>query len=346
MLESAGSFGLAARTRSSDPLPRARSAFGLPNQDRPTRCAGGTTIVWKWRATVGPVSNRSLLGADAIERAVQAAQAAAVRSEVVVTELHEPPDFRAAAELFAGVWGTGPAFAPISPDLLRALRHTANYVAGAWRGKELVGASAGFFANGDGIYKLHSHITGLRPASQRHGVGFALKVHQRAWALQHDLPVITWTFDPLVRRNGFFNLTKLGADATGFYANFYGAMNDRVNADDESDRCEVTWDLRSDRAQAACELLTPEPDFESLLADGAVVALDDDGTGQPRIGRLEGEVRLCWVPPDILNLRATDPRTARAWRHALRATLGASIREGFVASGVTRSGWYVARQTR
>jgi predicted GNAT superfamily acetyltransferase len=248
------------------------------------------------------------------------------------------------AELFADVWGTGAEFAPISPDLLRAFSHTSNYVAGARRGSELVGASVGFVA-GDGSAKLHSHITGIRRSIQATGIGFALKLHQRAWSLEHDLPVVTWTFDPLVRRNAFFNLTKLGAQVSGFYANFYGAMNDQVNAKDESDRCEVTWDLRSARVGAACEGLAAEPEVESLLAEGAVVVLDDDGSGKPRAGRLEGDVRLCWVPADILSLRSTNPQAARAWRLALRDTLGASIQDGFVASAVTRSGWYVVRRS-
>ena len=38
-----------------------------------------------------------------------------------------------------------------------------------------------------------------------------MKLHQRAWAAASGLTWITWTFDPLVRRNAWFNIEVLGA---------------------------------------------------------------------------------------------------------------------------------------
>jgi predicted GNAT superfamily acetyltransferase len=159
--------------------------------------------------------------------------------------------------------------------------------------------------------------------------------------LEHGLTVITWTFDPLIRRNAYFNLTKLGAEAAGYHVNFYGEMGDRLNRGDESDRCEVTWDLTSDRALAASTGSGPDLDLSSLLAAGAVPVLEDGDGRQPVSRPLRGAVRLCWIPADALALRATAPQVARSWRLALRDTLGASIADGFFASGMTRSGWYV-----
>ena len=43
-------------------------------------------------------------------------------------------------------------------------------------------------------------------------------------------------FDPLVRRNARLNLVRLGADVTDYLPDFYGAMDDAVNAGDRSDR--------------------------------------------------------------------------------------------------------------
>ncbi len=57
-------------------------------------------------------------------------------------------------------------------------------------------------------------------------VGFALKVHQRAWALSEGLEEISWTFDPLISRNAHFNLVKLAAEPTSYHRNFYGHMAD------------------------------------------------------------------------------------------------------------------------
>jgi predicted GNAT superfamily acetyltransferase len=47
------------------------------------------------------------------------------------------------------------------------------------------------------------------------------------------------------------------------------------------------------------------------------------------------------VPEDIVALRRSDPTLARAWRRALRETLGDAIQRGYVVVGATRDGWYV-----
>ncbi|STS10865.1 Uncharacterized conserved protein [Gordonia bronchialis] len=103
---------------------------------------------------------------------------------------------------------------PVSTDMLRALSHAGNYVAGAFIGDHLAGGSVGFFGAPVG-HTLHSHITGVSKRGRGHNVGYALKMHQRTWALHRGLRTITWTFDPLVARNAYFNITKLGAHTPG-----------------------------------------------------------------------------------------------------------------------------------
>src|SRR5918993_820653 len=120
--------------------------------------------------------------------ATQAAVAAATAADVVIRELHRMEQLKAAQRLFEEVWrpaeGQPP---PVTGELLRALAHAGSYVVGAYAGTRMVGASAGFFtAPPDPA--LHSHITGVAPQGQRRGIGFALKVHQRAWALARGGP--------------------------------------------------------------------------------------------------------------------------------------------------------------
>src|SRR4029453_1726815 len=74
-------------------------------------------------------------------------------------------------------------------------------------------------------------------------VGYALKLAQRAQALDQGIAEIRWTFDPLVARHGYLNLSKLGALADRFDRNHYGAMVDEVNAGERSDRFTIRWDL-------------------------------------------------------------------------------------------------------
>ena len=113
-------------------------------------------------------------------------------------------EFEGLFALFDGIWRFRPGRAPITVEMMRALSHAGNYVAGAFEGDRLAGGSVGSSAG----HPLHSHVTG---AAIGRGIGFALKLHQRAWALARELERITWTYDPLVRRNAHFNLAKLGA---------------------------------------------------------------------------------------------------------------------------------------
>ncbi len=282
----------------------------------------------------------ALIDLGAAEQASRTAAEAAERSHVRVAELATPGELAAAADLLGEVWGSPHYDPPVSPGVLRALSHTGNYVAGAYTGTDLVGVSVGFLAYGAPTHTLHSHITGLAHNSQRHGIGYALKLHQRAWAIDRGLPTITWTFDPLVRRNAYFNLTKLRAEGTGFHANFYGEMADQLNVGDETDRCEVSWDLLGPTARRVASS-SAEPDIASLRAGGAAVLLDRGGDDEPRVHSVAGDLRLCWIPEDIVAIRATSPEQARAWRVALRDTFGASITAGFRATAMSRSGWYV-----
>ena len=55
---------------------------------------------------------------------------------------------------------------------------------------------------------------------------------------------MSWTFDPLLRRNAWFNISRLGAVGTEYLVDFYGEVADGVN-DPETDRLAVSWNLRA-----------------------------------------------------------------------------------------------------
>lgn len=243
----------------------------------------------------------------------------------VIRELHELGEFEQVDALFATIWNFEPGGRPVSAELMRALTHAGNYVAGAFDGDDLVGASVGFFG-ADG--SLHSHITG---ATTGRGIGFDLKVHQREWALDRGLERITWTYDPLVRRNAHFNLAKLGARPAEYLPSFYGEMSDAINQGDESDRMLAVWRLKDPQVEAAV-LRRPYP--LEVPADAVVGLADVDGA--PVVGRTDARVVLVAVPEDIEELRPRDPGTAKAWRHATRDVLGALLEEGAQVTGFHR----------
>lgn len=264
----------------------------------------------------------------------EAAESAAGKAGVEVREIEDVPTLWAAADLLREVWRAEAH--PVPPNVLRALAHAGNYVAGAFEGDSLVGASAGFLAD-PGAPVLHSHITGLLGRAQGLGIGFALKLHQRAWALARGIEEIRWTFDPLQRRNALFNLWRLRVDVVEYLTDFYGTMIDGINAGDESDRLLVSWALRSDRVLEAIDR-THVVEF----GDGGPsqhAALGVDAGGAPVRGQLDGW--LIRMPEDIDRLRAEAPDVARAWRYAMREALGGALEDGRTIEGVARPGWYV-----
>jgi predicted GNAT superfamily acetyltransferase len=272
--------------------------------------------------------------------AVRAAEAAARAAGVTVAPIGHLGDFEAVCQLYDGIWRSGPDHPLVTTELMRALTKAGNYVAGAFDGPDLVGACVGFFgAPAEGT--MHSHIAGVSTAALGRSVGFALKLHQRAWALQHGVTAIRWTFDPLVGRNAYFNLTKLGAIAEEYLPNFYGAMGDGINGGDDTDRLLVRWDLASPGVAAAGDGTPSRVDARAERVRGAVTGLDRSPDGRPLPGTLDGATVLVAVPPDIAALRASDPVRAKQWRAALRDALGSLLAGGARVCGFDKAGWYV-----
>jgi predicted GNAT superfamily acetyltransferase len=233
----------------------------------------------------------------------------------------------------------------VTLELLRAFTKAGNYVAGAFEGGRLVGACVGFF-HAPSEETLHSHIAGVHGTATGRSIGFALKLHQRAWALVRGVGEVAWTFDPLVSRNAWFNLAKLGARPAEYLPNFYGPMADRINGDDDSDRLLVRWRLDDPRVALACAGGAVGAVVDDELASGAAVALGLDADGGPVPGRLDARTSLVAVPLDIERLRSTAPDLARDWRGAMRDTLVNLLGAGGRIDGFDRRGWYVVRRVR
>jgi predicted GNAT superfamily acetyltransferase len=288
------------------------------------------------------VSNLTGTRDEVADRAVRAADAAAEAAGATVRDITDLDELDDVVRLYATIWGRG-ANPPVTIELLRAFTKAGNYVSGAFDGDRLLGACVGFFG-APAEDSLHSHIAGVATAAHGRSIGFALKLHQRSWALQRGISEVVWTFDPLVSRNAYFNLVKLGARPAEYLQNFYGPMLDNINGDDDSDRLLVRWRLRDPRVVAACSGAGVRAVAADEVEAGAVVALGRSPAGHPVLGdgsERRARTALVAVPPDIQTMRVDDPATARDWRVAVRQVLTGLLREGAVVSGFDRSGWYV-----
>jgi predicted GNAT superfamily acetyltransferase len=288
---------------------------------------------------------RTTIAPSLAEQAAEAARAAADRAGVEIRPIEDADGAQTTARLISEVWEVDASRPPVAPEMIRSLAVSHNYAVAAFKDGEQIGTALGMLGlYGPGLH-LHSYLAGVRERYRSSSIGFAMKQHQRAWALERDIPVVAWTFDPLVRRNAFFNLIKLGAEASQYHPDFYGPMADGLNAGDLSDRILIEWRLDTPRAIAASRGEREVVELASLEAEGAVRLLRMDDAGEPVIEDGDGgRVLLCQVPEDIVALRGSSPESGRRWRVALRETLGSALGDGYRANGITRDGWYVLRR--
>lgn len=237
---------------------------------------------------------------------------------IEIRTLHDAAEMIELDEVFQQVWGSVTQLVTI--EILMAVAHSGGYVSAAYEsrgdGERMLGASVGILARHHGRPALHSHITGLLPGAQRSGLGRAMKTHQRQWARANDIDWIVWTFDPLVRRNAWFNLSVLGAEVHEYLPAFYGTMTDSINAGDDSDRLLVAWEV-----------------------DGARPARADTAGVVPA-GHL-----LVPTPDDIVSLRRTDRREVNRWRTQTRDALQGALDAGGRIVGFTTAGEYIVAPT-
>ncbi|MGZ5212831.1 MAG: GNAT family N-acetyltransferase [Actinomycetota bacterium] len=223
-------------------------------------------------------------------------------------------------------------------EMIRALGDSGNTPWGAFDGDELIGYVLGW----SGVYPneglhVHSHMLATLPDRRHHGIGYALKLAQRAYCLDLGISRVRWTFDPLLSRNAHFNLTKLGATADRFLPNCYGEMTDTLNRGERSDRLMIRWDL--DRGPAG-----PARDsgFEVLGRTG-----DDTSAPSPTQMRSPaGAPALIRIPREYHDLRRRDRALADTWREATGAAFTACFGAGLIATGFTDDSTYVMTEAR
>jgi len=245
-----------------------------------------------------------------------------------ILEAHDAAAAERVASFFNEVW-SGAEVAPF--DLMLAAQHAGGYLHYTESDGVISAASFGFLGSRSGASILHSHVT----ASKIAGLGYSLKQHQFEWARLRGITGVTWTFDPLVRRNCVFNFVKLGAIGVEYLPNFYGAMTDAINFGDESDRLLAYVDLGQRQTSP-----TPATDFENT----ALV----DRHGRPeRVGFDSSQPFWIELPSDIETLRRTNLGSALEWRHRVRELLLPAFAEGMWVTRMndSRTAFQVANPT-
>jgi predicted GNAT superfamily acetyltransferase len=244
-------------------------------------------------------------------------------------------DARTMARVFDAVWGGWDGASGIHDVMILALAHAGNYAEVAVLGNEPVGAGLGFFGEPLGEV-LHSHAVGVLPRVAGSGVGRAIKMQQREWCRRRSITTMTWTFDPLVARNAYFNIEKLGARPTRYLVDYYGLMSDRLNAGQASDRLLLAWDLTVE---------TPLRQRGSSKHTFTVLAADPSGRPVQHPPPADAACLAVEIPSDIERLRRESGPLSHAWRLALRETLVRLLNAGWTVTRFDRAGAYVLERS-
>lgn len=236
---------------------------------------------------------------------------------ILIRELTTISDQIIGLDLFDAIWPIPGGGREIPQNLMQAFVHNGSYFVGAFRGDEILGATFGFIGITGGTH-LHSHMSAVLPQNRDLGLGALMKHHQFAWARERDIPFITWTFDPLVRKNAGFNISKLGVEIAAYYPDFYGSMEDLVNAGDASDRLMAKWHVSAD--------LPPAPLVFSDLPPRAISIS---------------------IPEDIVAMRARSAEEAMGERLRVRAQFLEAFENGYDVIGFSNTvGYILAKETK
>ena len=253
------------------------------------------------------------------------AREAAAAARVVIDGIVSGADRESVASLMNEIWGPDVVL-PL--NMLRAMQFAGDGVLLARRNKIPVGFSVGVMGWADGLH-FHSHQVGVVESERSTGVGFALKMAQRAACLVNGVTEMRWTFDPLLYSNAVFNLNRIGARMSEFLPNVYGARNDQFNLGDVTDRVKVCWNLDIDVGALSATASSGAPRLidvtETVIRSNQEVVI---GSVLP-------------IPPNYHALRASNKDIASMWRVAMSSALHDVFESGHSIAGVGEQGYVV-----
>lgn len=264
----------------------------------------------------------------------------------VIKLLESPEDMSLVEDLQRAVWH-GSETDIVPAHIFITAIHNGGLVIGAFLGEELVGFVFGFPGldfTPDGPRPKHcSHMMGIRPGHRDSGVGFALKRAQWQMVRKQGIDHITWTYDPLLSRNAYLNIARLGAVCCIYRRSEYGDMRDGLNAGLPSDRFQVDWWVNTRRVERRLGRRARRPlkleDFSKAeLQPLYTPQINASNLLQPpeHFAPLEGRLLLAEIPPDFGALKEADFALARDWRFFSREVFETAFARGYIVTDFVR----------
>jgi predicted GNAT superfamily acetyltransferase len=227
--------------------------------------------------------------------------------------------------------------------LLITAVHNGGLVLGAFNEDQIIGFVFGFPGleeTPDGPQAKHcSHMMGVHPDHRDGGLGFALKRAQWQMVRHQGLNHITWTFDPLLSRNAYLNIAKLGAVCSTYRRSEYGDMRDGLNAGLPTDRFQVDWWVNTKRVELRLSKRSrPRLKFNHVARSGLKLfyTLETGPDNLPRPPEhcppFEARLLLVEIPTDFLALKSVEFSLARDWRFFCRELFETAFSKGYIVT--------------
>ena len=256
--------------------------------------------------------------------------------------IETPEDIRLVEELQRDVWpGSETDVVPL--HMLITAVHNGGLMLGAFVEEKMIGFVFGFpglDTTPDGPRPKHcSHMMGIHPDHRDSGVGFALKRAQWQMVRHQGLDHVTWTYDPLLSRNAYLNIAKLGAVCDTYHRSEYGDMRDGLNAGLPSDRFQVDWWINTQRVKSRLgKRSRPTLKLTHATRSGLhpFYSLHADASGlvQPpeHVPPFEDRLLLAEVPADFQSLKTADFALARDWRFFTRELFETAFNKKYIVT--------------
>jgi predicted GNAT superfamily acetyltransferase len=275
-------------------------------------------------------------------------------------QILEQPEELAAVETLQRVVWPGSETEVVPVHMLRASIHHGGLAIGAFalnqpnptpenaaseRG-ELAGFVFGFpgtYPTPDGPRLMHcSHMLGVHPQHRQRGLGYLLKRAQWQMVRRQGIDRITWTYDPLLSVNARLNITRLGAVCNTYLEDFYGSLQDTLNAGLPTDRFQLDWWVNSRRVNHRLSKRSrPQLSLEQYMA--AEPVLLNETTILPDGSRLPTGIQqpipaggeallLVEIPADFQRMRSATPELAQEWRVHIRRIFQAAFQAGYLVT--------------
>ncbi len=249
---------------------------------------------------------------------------------IVLRALRSQEDYAACEELERDTWGQD--FSECVPaGVLMITQKVGGVAAGAFDSDgRMVGMVYGLTGPRGGELAHWSHMLAVRPEYRGVGLGRELKLYQRRVVIEKGASVMLWTYDPLVARNAYLNICKLGARPVEYVRDLYGPDTaSELHTGLGTDRFVVAWRLDGE-ADSACEVEDP------AWAEAPVLNVTPEGEPTEDQELPEAERVKIEIPADVQVEKAADAEAGGRWRASTRLAIERSLEAGLVVQGFER----------